>query len=98
MEHSENLRKNARRWLVDQITEGKADSGLAQRFHLWLRQQSGGEMSPRESVSLFVSCCAAEFIKANVVKDRWSYGIYPDGIVPQPESDYVGPVRKEVKP
>lgn len=98
MKYDENLQKNARAWLVSQIAEGKTDSGLAQRFYLWLLQQGGEEMGPRESIRLFLSACAIECIKATVVDGLWAYGVYPDGIAPQPESDYVAPERKESKP
>lgn len=89
MKYHENLHTNAHAWLVEQVQAGKTDSSLAQRFHLWLRQQTGDGLTPTDTLAFFLICCAGENIRAAIVDDRFTFGIYPDGIAPQPE--YKGP-------
>lgn len=92
MKYNENLQKNARAWLVEQIRAGKSDSGLAQRFYVWLVHH-GGEIGYNDALVFFLECCRAEHIHAAIINDRSVYGVYPDGIAPQPESDYREPIK-----
>lgn len=86
MPHSlTDLQPQARAWLLAQIAEGKTDSGLAQRFYAWLRQHSESPLDYTAMADFFLRCCKAEHVHAAIINDRSVYGIYPDGIAPQPE-------------
>lgn len=84
MKYNENVQKNARTFLLAQLAEGKTDSGLAQRFHVWVQKQSGSDLNPIATLRLFLEACQAEKIKARDIDGYFVYGVYPEGIDPQP--------------
>jgi hypothetical protein len=91
MNKQDKLLQSARAWLVTEIKAGRTDSGFAQRFSIWLRQQPNGATEPNETALFFLACCQAEHIHAGIVEDELVFGFYRDGVQPQPYcEDYEG--------
>jgi hypothetical protein len=67
----------ARSWLLAQLAVGKTDSSLAQRFHVWLVQQTGSEVGYPESLGFFLTCCEAASIKVRIINEHFAYCLAP---------------------